>query len=78
VVEVYDELDETMMYSEVDDATSSGNVSQQATGVYIDFDDSLISNYDYPTVGRAAARPGFIHINITIVRLIITRCYHYN
>jgi hypothetical protein len=50
-----------MIYSEVDESTSSGNVSQQVTGVYSELDESV-----YTDVGHAVAR--VTHINNTVVR----------
>jgi hypothetical protein len=60
------------MYSEVNEVTSSGNVSQQVTSVYNDIDE-FVGDYDYADIGHAVglARPRFIHINSTIVRCVV-------
>lgn len=71
-VDVYDLLDETMMYSKVGESTSSGNVSQQATSVYIEIDVSVPSNIDNAAVESTVERSNFsfTHTNSKIVRLI--------
>lgn len=56
---MYSEVDETMMYREVGEATSSGSVSQQATNVYNDIDESLTSNVDYEYIDNVVTPPSF-------------------
>jgi hypothetical protein len=59
------------MYSEVDDSTSSGNVSQQVTRVFKDRDEFMISNNDNADVDNTVAPAciNFRHTSNTIVRI---------
>jgi hypothetical protein len=60
-----------MMYSEVDDSTSSGNVSQQVTRVFKNRDEFMISSNDNADVDNtvAPASINFRHTSDTIVRI---------